>query len=639
MPLDGVDELSRRRMLAMGTVASTLVAGCLGDDDGGEDVDTNDGDEEREPQQDDDPQEELRIPEHDEIEPGDFASWPDYWAWFPADDDLWSRRIGPYDFRHGDARWLAAPTADGSIRCRVEHDDGQGHAGFYGEIGPVGQIESITVESEIVTSDGGDQELLFGLYFDVDDDGSFFEWETDGERDAVVSLGNDVKGIGQFPAGESYTIDNDTTIALTAPFEEERVTLADLKTGEIDGVEDTTPVALQVSVLGSGPTNVEEAIVQTISTETGFSLFEPPAESWPMYSHDEFNSGNNSASYGPTEAVDVDWEFSTAGRVRSSPAVVNEMVFVGSDDGHLYAIDRDTGEKRWAFETGDQIRSSPAVFHNRVIVGSDDGTIYGLDIDTGDSVWQFETGDRVRAPPMVQVDAGAPEVDHIVAVGSEDGSMYVFKPGSGELIHSQATDGPIGVSTVVVDWEQDWEIIWGSGDGNRHYWIPTRAGDPELTSGLNPSTAAPMTYRPPPPSPGISYEFADAKNLVKGFVGEFDTEWQFEAGDDIRSSIALGNFVYVPSLNGTLYALDNTSGEPEWTFETGDKIATSPALAGEGVYFGSADGYQYGVDAETGDLLWAFETDGPVCSSPAVVEGTVYFGSDDGTVYALSEST
>ena len=69
----------------------------------------------------------------------------------------------------------------------------------------------------------------------------------------------------------------------------------------------------------------------------------------------------------------VKWKFHTDGKVISSPAVANDMVYVGSTDHNLYAIDQETGTQKWKFESKARITSSPAVFGGRVFFGSYDG--------------------------------------------------------------------------------------------------------------------------------------------------------------------------------------------------------------------------------------------------------------------------
>jgi outer membrane protein assembly factor BamB len=55
------------------------------------------------------------------------------------------------------------------------------------------------------------------------------------------------------------------------------------------------------------------------------------------------------------------WSFHTGNSVTSSPAEVNGVVYVGSDDGHVYALKAATGAKLWSFTTGNFFNSSPAV--------------------------------------------------------------------------------------------------------------------------------------------------------------------------------------------------------------------------------------------------------------------------------------
>src|SRR5690349_11889073 len=66
-------------------------------------------------------------------------------------------------------------------------------------------------------------------------------------------------------------------------------------------------------------------------------------------------------SPGPKQFNGVKWAFKTEGPITGSPAVAAGMVFIGSLDNHLYAIDQQTGQTKWKFKTGGPIASSPAV--------------------------------------------------------------------------------------------------------------------------------------------------------------------------------------------------------------------------------------------------------------------------------------
>ncbi len=73
---------------------------------------------------------------------------------------------------------------------------------------------------------------------------------------------------------------------------------------------------------------------------------------------------------------------------RSSPAVAEGMLVVGSRSKQVLALDPANGHELWTFTTKSRIDSSPVIAGERIIVGAADGRLYGLDRKTGTEVWQ-----------------------------------------------------------------------------------------------------------------------------------------------------------------------------------------------------------------------------------------------------------
>jgi eukaryotic-like serine/threonine-protein kinase len=141
-------------------------------------------------------------------------------------------------------------------------------------------------------------------------------------------------------------------------------------------------------------------------------------------------------------------------------------------------------------------------------------------------------------------------------------------------------------------------------------------------------------------------------------------KWQFKSSRPIASSatVADGTLYFVSSA-GSIVALDIATGQPRWTYATEyerkfeaknlhgypspaqtipdawDLFTSSPAIANGKVYFGSGDGNVYAVDARSGVLQWKFATQDVVHASPAVAGNTVYIGSWDGHLYAIDAET
>ena len=57
------------------------------------------------------------------------------------------------------------------------------------------------------------------------------------------------------------------------------------------------------------------------------------------------------------------------------------VMFVGSDDHHIYAVDAKTGTQKWNFTTGGLVVLSPALSQDgsMVFVGSSDHHLYAVD--------------------------------------------------------------------------------------------------------------------------------------------------------------------------------------------------------------------------------------------------------------------
>ena len=81
----------------------------------------------------------------------------------------------------------------------------------------------------------------------------------------------------------------------------------------------------------------------------------------------------------------------------ASASVTDELVLVGGHDKVMHAIDRKTGEGRWTYATKARIESSPAVVDDRVFFGSGDGNIYGLKLKDGNEAWKFNAGKPITA--------------------------------------------------------------------------------------------------------------------------------------------------------------------------------------------------------------------------------------------------
>lgn len=312
----------------------------------------------------------------------------------------------------------------------------------------------------------------------------------------------------------------------------------------------------------------------------------------------------------------VKWKLKTGGKIFSSPALLNGVAYIGSEDKNLYAVDVVSGKTIWKFKTQGAVHSSPAVYDNVVYFGSYDGYYYAVDATGGKEKWKFKTEGEKRvgakglwtmkpsdlymedlydfflSSPIVNMDSS----DGIVYFGSSDGNLYALDAQTGSLRWKFKTGGIIHSSPALFDGV----VYIGSWD---------------------------------------TYLYAiDAK------TGE--QKWKFKTGDHpgvhllegIQASPAYyDGMVYLGARDGYFYAIKASTGEMAWKYSADNSwIVTTAAAKDDVVYFGTSDSYLFiAVDAKTGIEKFKFKAHGYVYSSPAIVNNTAYFGDFTGAIYAI----
>src|SRR5881396_4137925 len=118
---------------------------------------------------------------------------------------------------------------------------------------------------------------------------------------------------------------------------------------------------------------------------------------WPMFRGNPALTGIASGTL--PDKLSLLWSFKTGGPVKSSAAVVDGHVFIGSGDGNVYALDLASGKKGWAARTGGPVDSSPLVLDGKVFFGSTDNSLRAVEAGGGKPVWKYETGDKILGAP------------------------------------------------------------------------------------------------------------------------------------------------------------------------------------------------------------------------------------------------
>jgi outer membrane protein assembly factor BamB len=105
--------------------------------------------------------------------------------------------------------------------------------------------------------------------------------------------------------------------------------------------------------------------------------------------------------------------------------------------------------------------------------------------------------------------------------------------------------------------------------------------------------------------------------------------WSYLTGSSVYASPAVSDgLVFIPSWDGTLYVIDENTGQLKWSFNTGAPIFSSPAVSTGTVFLASRNGVLYALNEQSGSVIWSHPTPNyPITSSPLVADGKVFFGN------------
>jgi eukaryotic-like serine/threonine-protein kinase len=273
----------------------------------------------------------------------------------------------------------------------------------------------------------------------------------------------------------------------------------------------------------------------------------------------------------------------------SSPVIANGLVYFGSGDTNVYALDAETGSLKWKFKTGDIVHASPALANGTLFIGSWDSYFYALDADTGKEKWRFKTGEDADTHNQQGIQSSAAVVDGIVYFGCRDSKFYALEAATGKQVWAFSNKGSWVIASPAV---KDGKVYFATSDTGLFHALDAKTG-----------------------SPIFSLDFK---------------HWPM-----FSSPALAGDFAYIGSHDGRLLAINLKSRNLVWSFDTdGRKQNAATYTKDDGVPKYEAAFFDFFYDDMVSGVSKMMST-GAVLSSPTIAGDTILFGSTDGTLYAI----
>lgn len=391
---------------------------------------------------------------------------------------------------------------------------------------------------------------------------------------------------------------------------------ADLEAGEIDRLtEYLTGISPAMYTPPPGAT-------QCVGESAEFDLRKPPIESSWGYDANRFVSAD-SAGFTKNDIPDLQlkWAFAYPGAVRgrSLPVTAMGAIFVGSQDGTIYAFDLDTGCARWTTRVSVEVRTAIVVepWENgtlpkrapRLFFGDLMGRVHALDATTGEMLWNVRADDHpnstITGTPVIHENRLFVPVSSLEVLTAMDpayecctfrGSIVALDVDNGEVIwkhhaipHPAIEQGHSKIGTK--QWGPSGAAVWGSPS------IDARRGLIYFGSSENYSSPAD--------------ENSDAIFAVDLLTGERRWSKQLLAGDAWNAACYFGAASHpnCPAERG-----------PDYDFSA-SPLLVQDATGGQVIVAGQKSGMVYGLDPDRkGDVIWETRV------GHGGVQGGVHFG-------------
>jgi outer membrane protein assembly factor BamB len=342
----------------------------------------------------------------------------------------------------------------------------------------------------------------------------------------------------------------------------------------------------------------------------------------PAWTQFRMGPANNAVVGGRLETT---WRLETGGQISASPTIAGSTLYLGNNNGSLYAIDTANGQIIWKAHVPNPLMSAPLIYGEVVIVGEGDPTsrtsspsepmsvgqgpsaVIAFDRSSGAMRWQATLSGSAMPTPAI--------IDGILV--NHDGAGWIngFDPLTGEKRYARSLGSMASMTAALPVGNGDFVTM---GVGSNAAWRLHADGGSVVWRSAFSRGASGIGDCPP---------VSDGNRVYCDYISPVSPD----------TSTVIGDLTVQRA-----YALRLSDGALVWdvALESGPlpirNEAAIPLLADGLLYLGSAIApWLHALDPATGTLVWEMPTRGVVKGGIVDVDGIVYFGDLGGYLWAL----
>jgi outer membrane protein assembly factor BamB len=254
----------------------------------------------------------------------------------------------------------------------------------------------------------------------------------------------------------------------------------------------------------------------------------------------------------------------------------HEQVYLGTDDGFIYAVDPQDGKLRWSYKGRGAVERLPELGGDAVYFSTSSDRIIALDPRSGKALWQYE-----REPPegfTIHGHAGPRLARGIVYGGFSDGFLVALNAGTGDIVWARslaaASEQYVDVDATPAVLGDD--LVLSSSYSGGLYALAASSG--EVRWRLNVEGASGVQVV------GKNLFFAAPRDGLTALSSGGDVLWRQGLADagDLTPPLGVGPLLVFSASRSGLFIVDRKTGHLAETFNPGRGMCASATVGPDG---------------------------------------------------------
>ena len=252
------------------------------------------------------------------------------------------------------------------------------------------------------------------------------------------------------------------------------------------------------------------------------------------------------------------------------------QVYVGTDDGFVYAVDPQSGGIRWSYRGKGAIERRPELGGDAIYVASAADRLVALEPRTGKSIWQYER----ESPEGFTIHGHSGPRLHrgLVYTGFSDGFLMALNAGTGDVVWARslasASEQYVDVDSTPATLGED--VLLASSYSGGLYALSATSGDVRWRLGIEGASGVQVI--------GDRLYFAAPRDGLTALTLTGDILWRqglAEAGD-LTPPVGVGPLLVFSGSRAGLFLVDRASGKLLEIFNPGRGMCASATIGPDG---------------------------------------------------------